>query len=54
MAIKSAGDRGHRYGKCGGHVPRVRYAHVYRHGLPRLGYIYGLWCENFFILNVAV
>ena len=30
MVVKSAGDRGHRYGKCGGHVPRVprvRYAH---------------------------
>ncbi len=28
--VKSAGDGGHRYGKCGGHVPhvpRVCYAH---------------------------
>ena len=31
MAVKSVGDRGNTYGKCGGHVPRVprvRYCKV--------------------------
>ena len=33
MAVKSAGDRVHRYGKCGGHIATVVSIHVVGLGL---------------------